>query len=281
MACSRMPKWKLRPPELSGREVAGAVEGQPRLGRGGQVGRAADQPGHVLGRRRSAPCRRRRGWPGPWRRPGRSAGRCPSRRAAGGAACGRAGRPARGTASGTPRSGAIQACAQLPAALADAVAEVLADAVGHEELGVLRPAVVPLGQPDLLLAERLAVGGAGVLLVGRAVGDVAVDDDQRRAGRACLLKMRKARVEHVEVVGVADAGDVPAVADEARGHVLAEGQRGVALDGDVVVVVDPAQVGELAGGRRARRPRPRCLPSCSRRRTGRRRCSRTARSRAG
>jgi hypothetical protein len=38
---------------------------------------------------------------------------------------------------------------------------------------------VPLGELDLLLAERLAVGGVGVLLVGRAPGDVAVDDDQR------------------------------------------------------------------------------------------------------
>ena len=83
--------------------------------------------------------------------------------------------------------------------------EVLADAVGHEELGVLRPAVVPLGEPDLLLAERLAVGGAGVLLVRRAPGDVAVDDDQRRPVAACFLKVWKARVEHLQVVGVADA----------------------------------------------------------------------------
>ena len=60
-----------------------------------------------------------------------------------------------------------------------------------------------------------------------------------------LLKVWKARSRQLEVVGVADANDVPAVAEEARGHVLAEGERGVALDGDVVVVVDPAQVGQL------------------------------------
>ena len=164
--------------------------------------------------------------------------------------------------------------AQLLAALADAVAEVLVDAVGDEELGVLRPAVVALGQPDFLLAERLAVGGAGVLLVRRALADVAVDDDQRRPV-ARLLEDAEGPVEHVQVVGVADARDVPAVADEARGHVLAEGQVRVAFDGDVVVVVDPAQVGELQvpgerGGLAAR-----CPPSCSRRRTGRRRRSRT------
>ena len=36
------------------------------------------------------------------------------------------------------------------------------------------------GQPNFFFAERLAVGGAGVLLVRRAVADMAVDDDQRR-----------------------------------------------------------------------------------------------------
>ena len=72
-------------------------------------------------------------------------------------------------------------------------------------------------------------------------------------GRSVVLLERLERaLEHLQVVGVADARDVPAVADEARGHVLAERQRRVALDGDVVVVVDPAEVGELqvAGQRR-------------------------------
>ena len=73
---------------------------------------------------------------------------------------------------------------RLPAR-ADARLEMLAHAVGNEELRVLGPAVVALGQPDLLLAQRLAVRRAGVLLVRRAIGDVAVDDDQRRPiGRA-------------------------------------------------------------------------------------------------
>ncbi len=52
-------------------------------------------------------------------------------------------------------------------------------------------------------------------------------------------------VEQVEVVCVSHAGDVPAVAEEPGGHVLAEGQRSVSLDRDVIVVVDPAKVGEL------------------------------------
>ena len=48
MACSRMPKCRLRPPGLSREEVAGPVERQPRLARRGQVRRAAHQPRHVL-----------------------------------------------------------------------------------------------------------------------------------------------------------------------------------------------------------------------------------------
>ena len=132
---------------------------------------------------------------------------------------------------------------QRRAAGADAGREVLADALGHEERRVLRPAVSALGQADFLGAERFTVGGAGVLLVRRAVGDVAVDDDERRAiGR--VLERAERALEHREVVGVADPRHVPPVADEPRRHVVAERERGVAFDGDVVVVVDPAQVAE-------------------------------------
>ena len=53
-------------------------------------------------------------------------------------------------------------------------------AVGHEELGVLRPAIGALGQPDLVLAQGLAMGRGGVDLVRRAIADVAVQNDQRR-----------------------------------------------------------------------------------------------------
>ena len=51
--------------------------------------------------------------------------------------------------------------------------------------------------------------------------------------------------QHFLIVGVAHAHDVPAIGDEARCHVVAEGQCGIALNGDVVVVVDPAQIREL------------------------------------
>jgi len=56
---------------------------------------------------------------------------------------------------------------------------------------------------------------------------------------------REGARQHLQIVGVADAGDVPAVPQEARGHVLAERQGGVTFDGDAVVIIDPAQVGEL------------------------------------
>ena len=142
--------------------------------------------------------------------------------------------------------------AQLRAARADAGFEVLVHAVGDEELGVRRPAVALLGQADLVFAQRLAVRGAGVLLVRRAPADVAVDDDQRRPIVGGLEDVERA-AEQIEIVGVADARDVPAVADEARRDVIAVGEGGVALDGDVVVVVDPAQVRQLqVAGDRAR-----------------------------
>ena len=65
-------------------------------------------------------------------------------------------------------------------------------------------------------------------------------------GRSLVCwKSREGPLELVEVVGVGDPGDVPAVGDEAGGDVFGERQRGVALDRDVVIVVNPAEVGEL------------------------------------
>jgi hypothetical protein len=59
-------------------------------------------------------------------------------------------------------------------------------------------------------------------------------------------------LDAVNVVGVADAQDVPAVAQEPGRDVLGEGDARVAFDGDVVVVVNPAEVveAEMAGERR-------------------------------
>ena len=73
---------------------------------------------------------------------------------------------------------------RLPAR-ADTRLEMFAHAVGDEKLRVLRPAVMALGQLDFLLAQRFAVRRARILFVRSAVGDVAVDDDERRVDRSC------------------------------------------------------------------------------------------------
>src|SRR5712691_6605503 len=64
------------------------------------------------------------------------------------------------------------------AASADSLGKVFAHPVGDKELGIFRPSIVSLGQLDLFLAERLAVGGGSILLVRSAVGDVTVHDNQ-------------------------------------------------------------------------------------------------------
>ena len=115
---------------------------------------------------------------------------------------------------------------------------------------VRRPAVHNLGEPHFVLAQSLAVRFLGVLAVRRSETDVAIDDDQRRPVRLPLRRL-DGDVDQSEIVDVADAQHIPVPALEARGHVVAEGQRSVALDGDVIVVVEPDQVGqpEMSGDR--------------------------------
>src|SRR5262245_10778969 len=105
---------------------------------------------------------------------------------------------------------------------------------------VLGPAVTALGKADFFFTERLAVGRGGVVLVGGAVADVAVEDDE---GRTSLRfpELAERALDAIEVVGVADAQDVPAVPKKSGGDVLREREARLAFDRDVVVVVDPAQ----------------------------------------
>ena len=88
------------------------------------------------------------------------------------------------------------------------------------------------------------MGRAGILFVGRAVSDMAIDDDQGRAV-VSIFEHLKSALKHLQIVGVADPRDVPAVPDETRRHVIAVRQSRVSLDGDVVVVVDPTKIAEL------------------------------------
>src|ERR1041385_2983170 len=73
---------------------------------------------------------------------------------------------------------ALPAFTKLAAALANALREMLAHAVRHKKFGVFRPTVIFLGKPDFVFTERLAMRGAGVLLVRSPVADMAVHNDQ-------------------------------------------------------------------------------------------------------
>ena len=88
-------------------------------------------------------------------------------------------------------------------------------------------------------------------------------------------------LDAVDIVGVAHAQDIPAVAEKPGSDVLGEGDARVAFDRDMVVVVDPAEVIQAQDGRPAMRPPTRRLPSGSHRRKPHRCCSRRSRSRAG
>ena len=158
MACSRMPKWKLRPAGVAGREIARAVEGQQRVGRGGQVGRAAQQPGDPLGDLVEHLARRNAAGNSLGVGGKRGDARRPSRRAARRCASARIARPARDTAGWYGRTSSLPGRRRACRRGADAFAEMGVHLVGHQELCVLRPAVDGLGQADFFFAQRLAVG---------------------------------------------------------------------------------------------------------------------------
>src|SRR5436305_2062915 len=117
----------------------------------------------------------------------------------------------------------LELCMPCSASFATALShsrfEMLHHAVGNVEFRVFRPAVVFLGELDLGIAERFAVSAACVLLVGGAVSDVAVDDDQSRAVR-CLLGGIEGALQHLEIIGIANSAYVPAIAHESRGYVF-------------------------------------------------------------
>ncbi len=133
---------------------------------------------------------------------------------------------------------------QLPAPRAEALLQALLHAGGNQELGVFGPTIGPLGEPDLLFAQGIAVRLGRALFVRRPEADDASDPNQGRAvggGQEGLDSVGHG----FAVVGVGHVQRGPAVALEAAIHVLAEGKVGVAFDGHGVVVVDPAQVGQL------------------------------------
>ena len=131
----------------------------------------------------------------------------------------------------------------LRGAFLQAAAEVLERLGRNVERLLARPPIGLLGELDLLLAERRAVRGRGVLLVRAAIADVGADDDQRRPvlDRDRLAQRAFERVERDLLLEVLH---VPAVRLEPPARVLGEGDRGVALDRDVVAVVEGDQAAE-------------------------------------
>src|SRR5205085_9865905 len=111
----------------------------------------------------------------------------------------------------------------------EAPAEVAERLIRDEERLLRRRSHGLLGEPDLLLAERWAVRGRGVLLVRAALGDVGPDHDQRRA--VLDLDRRPERpLQLVELDALLQVLDVPAVGLVALRRVLAERQLRIALD---------------------------------------------------
>src|SRR5919106_3047694 len=125
------------------------------------------------------------------------------------------------------------------------------DAVGHEKLGILGPAVELLREADLIITERLAVGGSGVLSVRGTVTDMAVQHDERGTVLG-LAKDVESVLDALDVVGVAHPQNVPAISQKSRRNVFCKGDMRVSFDGDVVVVVDPTKVVEAQVTRQRR-----------------------------
>src|SRR5579884_295896 len=69
--------------------------------------------------------------------------------------------------------------AQLAPTLPNAFRKVFTDTIRYVKLGIFRPTIRFFGQADLIFTQRFAVGFFGVLLVRRAISNVAVHNDER------------------------------------------------------------------------------------------------------
>src|SRR6266704_1903892 len=141
--------------------------------------------------------------------------------------------------------------AQGLAARADAALKVFAHFVGNEKLRILRPPVVSFRKFYLFFAQRFSVSCVRVLFIRSTPGDMAVDDHESRPF-VFFPGHLKSAPEHIQIIRVAYARDVPAVSDKTRGNVITESPGRVAFDGYFVVVVNPAEVRQpqMTGERR-------------------------------
>ena len=109
---------------------------------------------------------------------------------------------------------------------------------------IFGPAVIFLGEFDFGLTERFAMSFVRILLVRRAVPDVRINNDKGRLV-VVLLRVFVAAGKLQKIVGVSNAGDVPAVTDKPRHYVFAERPAGRTVEGDAIVIVNPGEVAEL------------------------------------
>src|SRR5262249_58564120 len=100
-------------------------------------------------------------------------------------------------------------------------------------------AVVALAQADLVLAERLTMRFRGVLPVRRTVADVAVQYEEGGTPLGSPENLQ-GLLDAVDIIGIADALDIPAVTQETGRHILGERDVGMPLDRNAVVGADPA-----------------------------------------
>ena len=105
------------------------------------------------------------------------------------------------------------------------------------------PAIAGFGGTNFLLAERFTVRGGGILFVRRAIGNMAIHNDQRGAF-VFFERRRKGLLQLLKIIGIANALHIPVIPHKARRHVFSERQRRVALNGNAVIVIDPDQIAE-------------------------------------
>src|SRR5438067_2628307 len=73
---------------------------------------------------------------------------------------------------------------------------------------------------------------------------MAVQNDERRPALRLLENFERV-FDSANVIGIADAQNVPAVSEKARGYIFGERDVRVPFDADVIVVVDPAEIIEI------------------------------------
>src|SRR5262249_17580869 len=103
---------------------------------------------------------------------------------------------------------------RLGAARHDSGIKLPHDPVGHEKLGILRPAIGALGKPDLLLPQWFAMGSGRVNLVRRAVTDVAVENDESWSTFG-LSEDCERILDALKIIRVANPEHVPSIGKKA------------------------------------------------------------------